>query len=515
VDPGRASHPRSVVGYPRSLLRRTLIAALVTLAGLATGGAAAAASAPTVTTGAVTAFGSSGAMVAGTVNPNGQPTSWWFEYGQDTKYGSKTPVQDAGSGTTGAGITAMIDGLDPKTTYHYRLVAANDTGTTLGADGKFTTAAAPPPDAVTGLAAVTGTSATLSGTVNPNGRPASWYFEYGTTTRYGRTMPSQDAGTGATATGVSATLSGMKAGDYHFRLVATSDAGTSRGHDATFTVGGVAPGATTSAASGVTATAATLRGTVDPNGQSTSWRFEYGTTTAYGSTLSATATVSGTKTAAVTAPLAGLAPGLTYHFRLVATSSAGTTSGADAAFTTLGGVTIDQPALLTTYGRGVTLSGSVTGGKGGVSVNVLAQEFGDSSVRTVATVKTDGDGRWVYAAWPTIRTSYEAGANGATSRGVMVAVRPAVSLSPQSGGLLVVRVRAETSFARRGVQLQRRAGTRWTTVGFARLDAHGSTTFRASALPRGTSTVRVAMSVNQAGPGYLAGFSPALVYTRG
>src|SRR2546423_10604027 len=126
-----------------------------------------AASAPVAVTGAVTTFGETSATVSGTVNPNGQATTWYFDYGTSTSYGAKTPATSAGSGTTNANVSATISGLTPGTTYHYRFVATNATGTSDGADGVFTTSGSPVPPAVTGAASnLSATSATLDGTLN-------------------------------------------------------------------------------------------------------------------------------------------------------------------------------------------------------------------------------------------------------------------------------------------------------------------------------------------------------------
>jgi hypothetical protein len=103
---------------------------------------------------------------------------------------------------------------------------------------------------------------------------------------------------------------------------------------ATAVRGQTAPTATTAAASNLTSSGATLNGTVNDNGASTSVSFEYGLTTAYGSTATATpATVSAGATS-VSAALPGLSANTTYHYRVVATSSLGTTRGDDVAFTT-------------------------------------------------------------------------------------------------------------------------------------------------------------------------------------
>jgi hypothetical protein len=76
-----------------------------------------------------------------------------------------------------------------------------------------------------------------------------------------------------------------------------------------------------------------LNGTINPNGLSTTYYFEYGTTTSYGSTTSETDAGSGTDDVSVSADLTGLSEGMTYHFRLVATNSGGTSYGDDATFT--------------------------------------------------------------------------------------------------------------------------------------------------------------------------------------
>jgi hypothetical protein len=548
------------------------------------------------------------------VNPNGQSTTWYVEYGKDTTYGTKTSPADAGSGTTGTDVSTTITGLTPATTYHYRFVATNVTGPTQGGDGVFTTAALPPPDVVTSAATVSGTTATLNGTVDANGRPTNWHFEYGTTTTYGTSTPTQNGGSGTTPIAVSAPISGLKAGaTYHFRLVATSDGGTSNGNDQTFSIAGSPPGVTTTAATGVSASAATLHGTLQPNSQTTSYHFEFGTTTSYGSVTATRSAGSGSASVSVSAALSSLASSTTFHYRLVATNSSGTTNGADQTFTTVaaaptavtgsaqnvgattatltgsvdprglatswyfeygtttkygsrtatvntgvgsglrgvsaavlgltgGGtyhfrlvasstagttrgsdgtfkttaasVTVSQAASVTTYGQAVTLSGSVSSGQSGVTVSILSQPFGRTSFTSIATVKTTTGGAWSYAARPGIYTSYQASASGAASSPVSIAVRPAVSLNVVRSTKLATHVSASKSFAGRIVQLQRRSGGRWVTLRRARLNATSSTTFGSGLLPHGRSSIRIAMSVNQAGAGYLAGLSRTIVFTR-
>ena len=95
-----------------------------------------------------------------------------------------------------------------------------------------------------------------------------------------------------------------------------------------------APTATTGMASGVTTAGATLHGTVNPNGVATTVSFEWGTTTSYGQTTPGQAIGAGTTAQAVSAALTDLVPCTTYHYRVTATSAAGTTNGADATFQT-------------------------------------------------------------------------------------------------------------------------------------------------------------------------------------
>lgn len=97
------------------------------------------------------------------------------------------------------------------------------------------------------------------------------------------------------------------------------------------------PTATTSAATEVDADSATLNGSVNPNGQSTTVKFEWGPTTAYGNLITAAESpVSGSSAVSVTAGIAPLTASTTYHCRVVAYSNGGVTYGADVSLATTG-----------------------------------------------------------------------------------------------------------------------------------------------------------------------------------
>ena len=95
------------------------------------------------------------------------------------------------------------------------------------------------------------------------------------------------------------------------------------------------PAATPLAATSVTTSSAVLNGTVNAYGSSASVTFDYGLDTSYGTNVAASpATVTGSTNTAVSLALTGLQPGTTYHYRVNAVSSVGSTSSADMTFAT-------------------------------------------------------------------------------------------------------------------------------------------------------------------------------------
>ncbi|MFZ3376228.1 MAG: hypothetical protein WA183_11805, partial [Chthoniobacterales bacterium] len=292
--------------------------------------------APIVTTNAATNVTSSSATLNGTVNPNGLTTSVYFEYGTTTSYGSTTPVQTQ-TGNTVRNISANISSLNAGTVYHVRIVATNSAGTRYGNDSTFTTLSATGPPVVTTSSAtnVASFSATLNGSLDPHGLTTTVHFQYGTTTTYGSTTPSQTQ-TGSTYRNISANISSLNANTiYHSRIVATNGAGTSLGGDRTFTTLAATgpPVVTTSPATNVASSSATLNGSLDPHGLTTSVSFQYGTTTNYGHT-SSMQSQTGNTYRNIAANISSLSADTVYHFRIIATNSAGNRLGGDRTFTT-------------------------------------------------------------------------------------------------------------------------------------------------------------------------------------
>jgi hypothetical protein len=120
----------------------TLLTATLALAA-ATATSAAAASAPTASTGGSAHVAYSSAVVYGTVNPQGEQTTYVFQYGTTRGYGLQTPLAPVGAGTSGVHVSQTLSGLAPLSTYYYRILASNGSGAKAGAGGTFKTTAVP------------------------------------------------------------------------------------------------------------------------------------------------------------------------------------------------------------------------------------------------------------------------------------------------------------------------------------------------------------------------------------
>jgi hypothetical protein len=158
--------------------RSTVLSAVLTAScafALAAATGAGAATRPSVTTGGAHPVSYSSATLGGTVNPHGADTSYYFQY-TDHAGGQfvQSIIADAGAGTHTVKVNTSITGLQPLTLYHYRLVAVNSAGISIGAAHTFTTTkvplslqilASPNPVLFGGTVVVQGT---LSGTNNTN-----------------------------------------------------------------------------------------------------------------------------------------------------------------------------------------------------------------------------------------------------------------------------------------------------------------------------------------------------------
>jgi hypothetical protein len=206
--------------------------------------------------------------------------------------------------------------------------------------------AAPPVVTIDPPSDVSYTSAHVSGTINPEAEFVFFYFQYSANPAsdgWTSTPEQPPLESGVGPVNVSADLKGLKPGtEYQIRLVAEgflNGTTISAEPNPSFTTPISAPTVVTGSANDLTGAAATLRGTIDPHGLQSVYYFEYGPTVVYGSRAPVdhdSVAGDGLKALHVAQSASDLQPETEYHYRLVGTSSAGTSYGSDATFTTAG-----------------------------------------------------------------------------------------------------------------------------------------------------------------------------------
>jgi hypothetical protein len=325
-----------------------------------TTGGVAPSGAPTVTTGSASAITPTTATLNGTVNPNSSTTTYYFEWGLSPSLANVTTTESAGNGSASVAVSAPIGGLTDGDTYDFQLVASNGVESdVLGGVQSFVAGAVGGPSVVTDPAsATTGSTATLNGTVNPEGSATTYYFEWGLSpSPFSFDTPVEGAGAGDTIEAVSAAISGLTPGDtYYFELVASNGVESDvLGGVESFVAntGGVA---VTDPATSVTTVSATLNGSVDAEGLSTTYYFVYGTSTAYGEVTPTDPAGDELVAVPVSAVVSGLTPGATYDFELVANNSNGTFYGGNESFVAELGSVPNQIYGQTAIGTAIAIS---------------------------------------------------------------------------------------------------------------------------------------------------------------
>lgn len=191
------------------------------------------------------------------------------------------------------------------------------------------------------------------------------------------------------------------------------------------------------------------------------------------------------------------------------------------------GVVTDVPVVIVTtsmtastsavtYCATARLSGTVSSGKAGEVVTILALSYGQVAATPLGSATTSGTGQWTFTVQPGIQTTYTAKTSTSTGSPLMINVHPRVGLGYQQHifSTKVTGGSGTTSFAGKVVFFQRRnASGAWVTLDKVVLNLNSFARFKVT-LPRGRSYVRVYITTTQAGAGYLDGASATRLFTR-
>ncbi len=307
------------------------------------------AGAPEAVTGTSASTSSSTAVVTGQVKPDGAATTYWFDYGETTAFGTRSTEQAVGSGYSLISTPAYVTGLKANTLYYFRLSARNRFATVNGATYSFMTNNNPPPQGLaptahtTSASNVSRTAVNLNGQVNPNGSSTIFWFEYGKDAGLGSVTTLQSIGSGTAASSVSVPVSNLDPlTKYYFRLNTQNQYGTVNGVTMSFTTTGPSapsqPSIDTTSATDVSAGGAQFNGRVNPNGAETTYWFEYGSDSLLsiliGSGTNPQTVAAGTDSVKVEASVTGLQSNTNYYYRLVGRNAYGTVRGDIVSFKT-------------------------------------------------------------------------------------------------------------------------------------------------------------------------------------
>jgi len=345
--------------------------------------------APLVTTTAAFSIAINSATLSGSVNANNLDTQVWFLYGIDSSMANSTatPKLGIGHGNTALPVSFNLSNLGTAYTYYFQAWASNAAGTSQGAVLSFTTlpGVGAPTVNTSAASAITSNSATLAGSVSPNGFDTHVWFQYSTSASMigSVTTPQLDIGSGAGSYPYSANIAGLAAGTtYYYQAWASNSSGSATGSILNFAT----PGAQLpSQPGGLTPAAGSTNVSLSPTLSWSPVANATGYTVFFGANNNpwAAATNSGSNSTTFTPGL--LSGSTTYYWRVVATNASGQTSSPLVSFTTQT-APVSGPVLVSGLSNPVAIAQD--------SDSIYWSEFG-GLIRKVA--KTGGSPSTLYA----------------------------------------------------------------------------------------------------------------------
>ncbi len=338
------------------------------------------------------------AQLQGGVYPNGSDTTYWWEYGTTTDYGQQTAAVDIGSGNAAVSVADSLQGLQPATTYHYRLVAQNSLGTEYGYDFTLTTASGGSSAPAAGGGATGTTNGTdTTGSTSPTPPTITTTTPPPTTTPVTTPPPTTTTTPPSSGSSSSAGTSGSSGSSG-----SAPDSGTPTSGSAP----AAKPSTSTPRITAAGSSSATITASVATGGAGAHYSVQYGTTAALGHSI---AGALGGSATGLSTTLRNLNAGATYYARVVLTNTAGSSTSTIIRFrtsaVTISALTIHGgriQAVLRCHGTGqcrVRLSarsGSRVIGTGGATLR--------ANRTTTVTLTIRSHGRhpvalWVLGSW--------------------------------------------------------------------------------------------------------------------
>jgi len=326
---------------------------------------------------------------------------------------SQNPTISDNHTTNGSGIgsfTSSITGLTPNTTYYVRAYATNSVGTAYGNEISFQ-ALSLPTVATWSVDVITGNSARSGGTIIDSGGNALTAIGVCWSTSQNPTISDNhttDVIGGGADPGLQlwfeSSITGLSPGtSYYLRAYATNSVGTGYGDEVNFTTTGqaiVSPTVTTSSASDIAETSATVGGNITADGGATvTERGVYYSTSASPETTGTKLQI-GSGTGTFSTSLTGLSASTTYYIKAYATNSVGTAYGNELNFTTE--QIIVSPTVTTNSASDITETSATVGGNvtddGGATVTERGVYYSTSaSPETTGTKLQIGSGTGTFS----------------------------------------------------------------------------------------------------------------------